>query len=82
MQIVAPNSVVRSLTRTSDFFAKLERDTVDFVKNVSLGIGDGAELFRRYQALSRMSNAELAKRGLTRADVIAGVLSDDSCQPK
>jgi hypothetical protein len=37
-----------------------------FVRNVMAGIRDGGEMYARYQALQHMSNADLARRGVTR----------------
>ena len=44
-----------------------------YVANVLAGIRDSGELQARYEALSRMSNTDLARRGLTR-DTIAHAL--------
>ena len=38
------------------------------------GARDGRELHDRYRRLSRMSKAELAERGLTRADIYRAAL--------
>lgn len=38
------------------------------------GARDGREIYERYRKLSRMSNAELAELGLTRADIYRAAL--------
>ena len=38
------------------------------------GARDGQEIYERYRKLSRMSNAELAELGLTRADIYRAAL--------
>jgi hypothetical protein len=38
----------------------------NYAANVLAGIRDGGEMQARYEALSRLSNAELARRGVTR----------------
>jgi uncharacterized protein YjiS (DUF1127 family) len=42
--------------------------------NVLAAIRDGGEMRARYEALSRMSNTDLAKRGLTRVEIMRAVL--------
>jgi uncharacterized protein YjiS (DUF1127 family) len=43
--------------------------------NVLAGIRDGGAMQDRYTALSRLSNTDLARRGLTRADIMRAVVS-------
>jgi hypothetical protein len=38
------------------------------VRDIMAGSRDGVAMQDRYEALSRLSNGELARRGLTRAD--------------
>jgi hypothetical protein len=42
---------------------------VRFVEDIIVGCRDGLEMWNRYEALSRLSNWELASRGLTRASI-------------
>jgi uncharacterized protein YjiS (DUF1127 family) len=42
--------------------------------NVLARIRDGGEMRPRYETLSRMSTTDLAKRGLTRAEIMRVVL--------
>jgi hypothetical protein len=46
-----------------------------YVANVMAGIRDGGEMHARYQALARLSNTDLARRGLTRDTITRAVLS-------
>jgi hypothetical protein len=39
-----------------------------WVRDIMAGSRDGLAMQDRYEALSRLSNGELARRGLTRAD--------------
>ena len=41
------------------------------------GVRDGLEMSDRYHALSRMSDVELAKRGLTRSEITRAVVLGD-----
>jgi hypothetical protein len=43
--------------------------------NVLAGIRDAGDMHARYQELSRMSNSDLAKRGLTRDDLMRAVMT-------
>ena len=43
--------------------------------NVLAGIRDGGDMHARYQELARLSNSDLAKRGLSRADITRAVLA-------
>ena len=43
--------------------------------NVLAGIRDGGDMHARYQELARLSNSDLAKRGLTRADIMRAVVA-------
>jgi len=45
--------------------------------NVLAGIRDGGAMHDRYTALARLSNADLARRGLTRADVMRAVVKGE-----
>ena len=40
-----------------------------FFADLFAGIREGREMAYRYEALSRLSDAELARRGITRADI-------------
>jgi len=39
------------------------------IENTVIGIAEGHEIYAQYRKLSRLSNAELARRGLTREQV-------------
>jgi len=39
------------------------------IENTVIGIAEGHEIYSRYRDLSRLSSAELARRGLTREQV-------------
>jgi hypothetical protein len=45
------------------------------VAKVLAGIRDGGEMQARYEQLSHMSDSDLAKRGLTRDDIMRVVLT-------
>ena len=46
--------------------------------NILAGIRDAGEMEARYQALSRMSNTDLARRGLTRDDIMRAVMDGNA----
>lgn len=48
---------------------------VKHLANVLAGIRDGGELQARYHELARLSDADLAKRGLTRDSLARAILS-------
>jgi hypothetical protein len=50
----------------------------DYVSNVLAGIRDGGEMYARYQALARLSNTDLARRGLSRETITRAVLTGGS----
>jgi hypothetical protein len=45
--------------------------------NVLAGIRDGGAMRARYEALSRMSNTDLARRNLTRAEIMRVVMTGE-----
>ena len=47
----------------------------NYVANVLAGIRDSGEMQARYEALSRMSNTDLARRGLTRDTITQAILN-------
>ena len=47
----------------------------NYLSNVLAGIRDGGELHTRYRELARLSDADLAKRGLTREGLARAILS-------
>ena len=56
--------------------AKQRRSGIgSYLSNVLAGIRDGGELHARYRELARLSDADLAKRGLTRDGLARAVLS-------
>ncbi|GLK70386.1 DUF1127 domain-containing protein [Ancylobacter dichloromethanicus] len=56
-----------TLTRhtSPDFFSRI----VDSVASFFEAVGEGRRIAQRYETLSRLSDAALAKRGLTRQDI-------------
>lgn len=55
-----------TLTHTSsDFFSRIADGVASFFE----AIGEGRRIAQRYEALARLSDAALAKRGLTRQDI-------------
>jgi hypothetical protein len=46
-----------------------------YLSNVLAGIRDGGEMHARYRELTGLSDAELAKRGLTREGLTRAILS-------
>lgn len=50
---------------SSDFFSRFVENVTSFLE----AIGEGRRIAQRYEALSRLSDAALAKRGLTRQDI-------------
>jgi len=58
--------------RTSpDFFSRVIEAVVAFFDSVS----EGRRIAQRYEALSRLSDAALARRGLTRQDIARAAVS-------
>jgi hypothetical protein len=51
------------------------RSMARHVARVLAGIRDGGEMQARYEHLAHMSNSDLAKRGLTRDDIMRVVLT-------
>ena len=50
---------------------------VQLVNDIIVGSRDGLEMQDRYEALSRLSDWELARRGLTRADITRLVVNGE-----
>ena len=48
-----------------------------YFTNVLAGIRDGGAMHARYEALARMSNTDLARRGLTRAEIMRAVVAGE-----
>ena len=46
-----------------------------YLSNVLAGIRDGGELHARYRDLAKLSDADLAKRGLTREGLARAILT-------
>ncbi|TCK31530.1 uncharacterized protein DUF1127 [Ancylobacter aquaticus] len=59
------NTTTLNHTTSSDFFSR----AVDGVASFFEAIGEGRRIAQRYEALARLSDAALAKRGLTRQDI-------------
>jgi hypothetical protein len=55
--------------------APRRRSMARHVARVLAGIRDGGEMQTRYEQLAHMSNSDLAKRGLTRDDIMRVVLT-------
>jgi uncharacterized protein YjiS (DUF1127 family) len=54
----------------TSFFESLRSTLTTFAR----GVQDGLDMADRYHALSRMSDDQLARRGLTRADITRAAL--------
>ncbi|WP_428029525.1 DUF1127 domain-containing protein [Ancylobacter sp.] len=48
-----------------DFFSRVVETVTSFFE----AVGEGRRIAQRYEALARLSDAALAKRGLTRQDI-------------
>ena len=48
-----------------------------YFTNVLAGIRDGGAMHARYEALARLSNTDLARRGLARGDIMRAVLAGE-----
>ena len=67
-------ALTQFIHRTPVFLQKLSNAFSAFFE----GIDEARDLSRRFNALSRLSDAELAERGLKRAD-LARVVLENSC---
>lgn len=59
------STVTLSRHSSPDFFSRV----VDGVAHFFEAVGEGRRIAQRYEALARLSDAALAKRGLTRQDI-------------
>ena len=59
------STVTLSRHTSPDFFSRVVEGVSAFFEAVS----EGRQIAQRYEALSRLSDAALAKRGLTRQDI-------------
>jgi hypothetical protein len=48
-----------------------------YFANVLAGIRDGGAMHARYEALARLSNTDLARRGLARAEIMRAVVAGE-----
>lgn len=66
------NTVTLTRHTSPDFFGRLFEGVASFFE----AVGEGRRIAARYEALSRLSDAALAKRGLTRQDIARAAVSD------
>lgn len=59
------NTVSMTHRTSPDLFSRVVAGIVTFFE----AVGEGRRIAQRYETLSRLSDAALARRGLTRADV-------------
>jgi hypothetical protein len=48
-----------------------------YFANVLAGIRDGGAMHARYEALARLSNTDLARRGLARGEIMRAVMAGE-----
>ena len=77
MQFVSSPASQRSV------FPKIARLAIRLAQNLAvtlnhfrLGMRDGMDLMSRYEALARLSNDALSKRGLARDEIVRAALDD------
>ncbi len=71
MTALALNHILR---RTPALLQRINQSVLDFLD----GIGEARVMAERFKSLSRMTDAELAARGLKRSDIPQAVLSSFS----
>lgn len=76
MQLVSSSAAQQSLSRLTDRSNRLAQKLRKALNPFLVGMRDGLLLAARYNALSRLSNHALAKRGIRRADIGRAVLDD------
>ena len=75
MELVSSSSQ-RSRSRLATYAVQLVRALAGALRVFRQGTRDGADLMARYNALNRLSDDALARRGLTREDIGRAVLDD------
>lgn len=68
MSTLALNQLIRG---TPAFLSRLSQSVSDFID----GIGEARAMAERFKTLSRMTDAQLAERGLKREDIPQAVLA-------
>lgn len=78
MQTAASRAWQHRLAKAVASFLHIEQSAVAFFLNFREGLREGTRFAVRYETLARLSDTELAKRGLTRATITRVILSDDA----
>jgi hypothetical protein len=81
MDSVFSPRVHRSRYRLFDQATRSVRRIADTLALVLAGAREGLDTMARYNALSRLSDGALAKRGLTRADIARAALENRTVAP-
>jgi hypothetical protein len=77
MQLVSSPSSLRSVfPRITKHAIRLTQKLARTLNQFHLGLRDGADLMSRYEALARLSDDALAKRGLARGEIVRAALDD------
>jgi uncharacterized protein YjiS (DUF1127 family) len=58
-----------TLTLSTSYLARLADQVAQYLSDLAEGIREGQQLARRYDALARQSDAELARLGIKREDI-------------
>ena len=58
-----------TLTLSTSYLARLADQVGQYLSDLAEGIREGQQLARRYDALARRSDAELARLGIKREDI-------------
>lgn len=74
MQFVSSPSARQSFARFARHAVQRAQKLAGALNMFRLGLGDGLALMARYNALERLSDHALAKRGLTRDDIAQAAL--------
>jgi uncharacterized protein YjiS (DUF1127 family) len=74
MQLVSSPSAQRNVARFAKQAIQRAQKLAGALNMFRLGLGDGLALMARYNALERLSDHALAKRGLTRDDIAQAAL--------
>ena len=78
MQLVSSPSGLQSVAKFARHSIQLGQKFAGAIRCFRAGVRDGIDLRLRYDALARLSDRALAKRGLTRKDIARAAL--DECQ--
>jgi hypothetical protein len=76
MQLVSSPTGQRSLARFAKHAVHRVQKLAGALNMFRLGVGDGLALMVSYNALERLSDRALAKRGLTRGDIAQAALDE------